>query len=102
MNQILRKLRNLKGELQGISGCGICGDTWNWKKEHNIDGAFPICEECWQTRSDRQIFNASNALAKLWMDDTPFSHREETCKRAQHLLDATVDALKNRKMVQRS
>ena len=99
MNKILRKIRNFIGNFEGYSGCGICGDTWNWKKEHQIegDGAFPTCEECWQTRSDDEILEASDKLAMLWLKDEPYySGISETQKRAKHLIKATKEALKNR------
>jgi len=61
---LIAMLRNFVGSLKGISGCGICGDKWNWKKEHIFPyekgrGAFPICEECWRTASASQIKEAT-------------------------------------------
>lgn len=35
-HKILRPFLNFSGTIQGYSGCGVCGDTWNWKKEHTI------------------------------------------------------------------
>lgn len=44
-----RRRRNDAGRHN--SGCGRCGDKWNWKQHHDTwlgaTGMFPLCEECW-------------------------------------------------------
>lgn len=54
------KIRNIIGRLKGYSGCKRCGDTWDYKEEHDTKflegrGCFPLCQECWESllRSER-------------------------------------------------
>jgi len=75
-HKALRPIFNLIGALKGYSGCLICGDTWDWKKPHFIEyqydrGAFPTCEECWQTRTDEEIIGAAIDLASKWRMQGP-------------------------------
>lgn len=72
---IKRWWKNLRGKLSGYSGCGCCGDRWNWKESHHIrysdmygasHGVFPVCEECWHTKTEREIMFAAADLANLW------------------------------------
>ena len=62
---IFSRLRNFLGHKDGFGGCLRCGDTWNWKKHHNISyaqgrGMFPLCEECYRS--------ASVLVRKLYVD----------------------------------
>jgi hypothetical protein len=71
-------IRNFLGRMKGCSGCGICGDTWNWKKEHVVEyaegrGAFPVCEECWRKAPEEAIIKAAVELGDLWLRDSPTS-----------------------------
>lgn len=79
-----RIFRNFIGNFKGISGCLICGDTWNWKKEHNIggNGAFPFCEECWQTKSDGELIRAAFRLGDLWKAD-PYQRKQNPERNAE-------------------
>lgn len=74
-HKLLRPLLNAIGTLEGMSGCGICGDKWNWKMSHNVmlssrEGAFPTCEECWQTRGVNEIVRAAHHLAAMWVSQS--------------------------------
>jgi hypothetical protein len=40
-HKLLRPLLNAVGALKGFSGCGICGDKWNWKKSHDVEYSWP-------------------------------------------------------------
>jgi len=40
-HKLLRPLLNAIGALKGISGCGVCGDKWNWKKSHDVEYSWP-------------------------------------------------------------
>lgn len=102
MNKIIRRLKNFIGEIKGISGCGICGDNWNWKKEHSIhysrsNGAFPFCEECWQTKPDEELIRCTINLFDLWMAQVPYSHMEETKLHGEQMLATLKEDLKTRK-----
>lgn len=82
LHKIVRPLLNYWGRVHGISGCGICGDTWNWKKSHDIDykknrSAFPICEECWQTAPAHLIEQATHELARTWILQSPPKHLKQ-------------------------
>jgi len=88
-----RLIRNFVGNLKGVSGCMVCGDRWNWKKEHDIAnfGAFPFCEECWQRyrkSSPDKLVQGAERLATIWMRDTSFSHRAETEEHALQMFVA--------------
>ena len=67
----LKKVLNKKGAYLGMSSCGRCGDTWNWKEGHHTlfsdgSGCFPLCEECWQLLSieERLPFYESESQSK--------------------------------------
>jgi len=93
LHNILRPLLNLWGRIQGISGCLICGDTWNWKKPHNVlfkrnVSAFPTCEECWQTAPKHLIETATHELGRKWILQSPSEHLKETLKDVRLLKNA--------------
>jgi hypothetical protein len=95
---LLRQVRNLLGA--GYSGCGICGDRWNWKKEHTVNyaphrGAFPVCEECWQNASDEEIISAAYELASEWVVQRP--HSAETAKAADLMVQAVMKEARARR-----
>ena len=101
-NKIVRFLRNTFSS-PSYSGCGICGDSWNWKKPHDIkisdhEGAFPICEECWQTKSNEEIMRATKALIRKWLDQSPCDHFEETKRKGELLVENTEKALNERRI----
>ena len=102
---ILRRVRNFLGV--GYSGCLICGDKWNWKKNHTVQysqsqGAFPTCEECWQNPnvSNEEIIRAAESLAVLWRRLSPIEHFEETCEKTTRMVNAVKEAVKTRKQPQ--
>lgn len=74
--RLLAKLRNRAGRAKGLSGCLICGDTWNWKKAHYIQmsntggSMFPTCEECWDTEPTDRILAAVDELWAMWERDS--------------------------------
>lgn len=44
---------NQAGRRLGLSGCGRCKDSWQWKPHHTTmfstrDGCFPLCEDYWK------------------------------------------------------
>lgn len=83
-NPIVRKIRNFIGKLKGYGSCYICGDTWNWKEEHTIyftegRGAFPTCEECWQTKSNKEIIDAVGQLCSNWIAQSPAHYYHDKC-----------------------
>lgn len=89
-HKTFRPLLNLVGSIKGYSGCLICGDTWDWKKAHTIDyraghGAFPTCEECWQTCTDEEIIEAAILLSCKW--------REQGSIHGTELVKATTEAV---------
>jgi len=68
--RLLRPFLNLQGANR-FSGCIICGDRWNWKKHHRIQGPggigmFPYCEECHRKATKEQKLRAINRLYLLW------------------------------------
>ena len=97
----MKKLRNWWGNSGGYSGCHICGETWNWKKEHTIKysesaGAFPICEECWLTKTDEEILNAVEDLCQQWLIQSPAHFYEETKVKVELLRRAAKEQVKER------
>ena len=64
--------RNVEGRRNGYSGCGKCGDTWNWKEPHSTiyneygTGCFPLCKECWQKLTPEQRLPFYMQLVDLW------------------------------------
>lgn len=100
-HKILRPILNWWGGIQGYSGCGICGDRWSWKEGHTIkmtetQGAFPICEECWKTKSDYLIRTAVNELGRVWVLQT--SYLKDTIQEIKLLKKQTEVALKTRRV----
>lgn len=67
-----KSIRAMWGNIHGYSGCGICGETWDYTKEHLIEydnkngGAFPICEKCFRNASLDQIDHAIDLLVSDW------------------------------------
>lgn len=64
-----RKRLNAAGA--GYGRCGICGDSWLWKKGHAIPlaprrGAIPYCEECAEKRTIKEKLAALASLASDW------------------------------------
>jgi hypothetical protein len=65
---LLRIIKDIIGDSRGYSGCGICGDTWDWKEKHTVmytpnKGVFVVCEECWKSKPDYEIGGAAEKLA---------------------------------------
>lgn len=76
----IRWKRNSVGRILGISGCSHCGDTWNWKKNHNIPcylrsrssaGMFPYCEQCHRSISKLRKMWYVLCLVFLWFSQHP-------------------------------
>lgn len=93
---LLRPLLNWWGTLSGFSGCGICGDRWNWKKPHEVAfaqgiSAFPTCEECWQSAQLEEIVRAARKLGDKWIEYASISRRY-----ASRMIAAVEKAAKKR------
>lgn len=102
VNQVVRFINNYRGA--GFSGCGICGDKWSWKKEHAIpydknNGVFPVCEECWQTKSNEEIMRATKDLMEKWLVQSPAHYYKDTQKKVRKVLLAIEKALLERRIV---
>jgi hypothetical protein len=94
VNRILRKIKNT---LSTSGGCLLCDDKWSWKKPHYIpyavgSGAFPVCEECWQTKTDSEIIGAAERLARMWRSDG------DTDEHSILMVKGVEKALKERKV----
>jgi len=100
-HKLLRPLFNWYGALCGNSGCLICGDRWNWKKPHVVrllreDGAFPTCEECWQTASLDEIVSAARKLGDMWVKQSDFLQECVVRRNASRMIAAVEEAAKKR------
>lgn len=99
-SSLIRAIQNARGA--GFSGCGICGDKWNWKQPHTItyaegQGVFPVCEECWQTKSDEEIMRATKDLMVQWLVQSPAHFYKFTEEKVRKVLPAVEKALQERK-----
>ena len=66
-----RQDRNHAARSRGYSGCGRCGDTWDWKPSHTTPycgrpGCFPLCEECWSSLTPSTRLPYYLQLVDLW------------------------------------
>lgn len=99
---IMYPFRHLIGK--GYSHCGCCGFPWNRVPTHNIWitkewGMIPICENCWKTKSDKQIIKACNKLYDSWLSGDKLNKpipQEEMHYTREQMLDAVDEALKER------
>ena len=77
MKGMSRKLKNIRGKAKGYSNCSRCGDSWDWKEDHEIpykrdaEGRirglmFPVCEECYQEISPEERLEYCIRLWKSW------------------------------------
>lgn len=76
LKSALKKAKNQLGQLKGYSGCGRCGDTWNWKESETIyyserKGMFPICKECFKELDEKEILDYCKKLMKHWGTGSP-------------------------------
>jgi len=100
--RILAPILNWYGRSKGISGCLICGDNWNWKQAHYIEmrkgeSAFPTCQECWDTCSDREILRAAEELGMTWKSHSRLLFLGQSIDQANLLMATTKVALLRRK-----
>ncbi len=92
-HHLLRGVYNFLGSRQGYSGCGICGDSWWWKKNHTIStgyhgGIFPFCEECHLMASRDQKHKAIIDLGNLWASQIPLRDCDQiSLNRAHQAVD---------------
>lgn len=98
---LFRPLFNVVGELRGNSGCGVCGDRWNWKEPHVVrllqeSGVFPTCEECWQTASTEEIVRAATKLGNMWVRQSDFLKERVVRRNASRMVAAVEEAAKKR------
>ena len=86
------------------STCGCCGLPWAVVKSHTIamqecnekhsgHGFFPVCEWCWQHKTQEEIDNAIIKLHRLWEIDCRALNIEVPYK----LEDMLAQAYKQRK-----
>ena len=67
---ILSPFKSILGT--GYGHCWCCGFTWNLVDGHStkvtdIYGMFPVCVDCWDSKSDEEIIKAYNDLYDAWL-----------------------------------
>lgn len=100
---LFRPLRNWIGALNGLSGCQLCGDKWNWKKPHivqltSFESAFPVCDECWKTAKTEDIVRAARNLGDMWICSPSLCAEQlrKTRRKASLMVKAVEKAAKKR------
>ena len=70
IKKIIRKIKNITGEANGYGNCILCKDRWNWKEPQRIKminrQMFPLCKECFNKLSERQISMWCVILMERW------------------------------------
>jgi hypothetical protein len=84
--------RQRASEEIAIAGAGIDGNVSIRIGHANHAAAFPTCEECWQTKSTREITGAAYALSRLWMKQCSTTYLAENKARADAMFDAVIVA----------
>ena len=82
--KLFRWFKNMNGQGRGFSGCSKCKDSWSWKTEHTTyfhdgSGCFPLCEECWQQATRRDIIHYYSDVVWAWRRSGSYYTPEEEC-----------------------
>ena len=91
-----RKLLNAKGNAAGFGACMHCGDTFDWKAEHQTryshgasgsEACFPLCEDCWQQLGTPEArLPYYDRLVNVWAAiDGPYMNRTDLYREAMGL-----------------
>lgn len=89
---------NAIGRSRGYGGCQCCGDTWDWKESHvtelaNGTGCFPLCEECWQSKTPEERLPFYNGLLDWWISMAPDQREHIDKERRPALQEAVIAGL---------
>ena len=80
MNKIVKFLLSPFKHILGLGygSCKCCGFHWNMVEGYSIQitehrGCFAICEDCWRSKSDKEIIDAYNKAYDSWLDGDKYN-----------------------------